>query len=128
MRRAAAVGDWPDGTKAVAAVGAHRDPTESEADQYTALRESSYDSTWASLPLRSLRAGDCVRLFPGDIAPIDGCVVNGTAVLAPVAHHIQPRPVSLGDYVAAGERLHQGAIEVLAEADAASSRLAKLRA
>ena len=99
-----------------------------EADQYTALRESAHDSTWSSLPLRSLRAGDCVRLFSGDIAPIDGCVVNGTAVLAPVAHHVQPRPVSLGDHVAAGERLHQGAIEVRAEADAASSRLARLRA
>lgn len=99
-----------------------------EATQYTALRESDADPSWSWWPLRSLRAGDRVRLFPGDVAPIDGCVVNGTAVLAPAAHQVQPRPVSPGDHVAAGERLHEGTLELRAEADPASSRLAKLRA
>ncbi len=99
-----------------------------EADRYTALRESAEDSTWSWWPLRSLRTGDRVRLFPGDVAPVDGCVVDGTAVLAPAAHHVQPRPVSPGDHVAAGERLHEGTLELRAEADPASSRLARLRA
>lgn len=99
-----------------------------EADQYTALREDADDSTWSWWPVRSLRAGDRVRLFPGDVVPIDGCVVEGTAVLAPAAHHVQPRPVSSGDHVAAGERLHEGTLELRAEADPASSRLARLRA
>lgn len=99
-----------------------------EAAQYTALREGGVDPTWSWWPLRSLRAGDRVRLFPGDVAPVDGCVVNGTAVLAPAAHQVQPRPVRPGDHVAAGERLHEGTLELRAEADPASSRLAKLRA
>lgn len=99
-----------------------------EAEQYTVLRESTVDPTWSWWPLRSLRAGDRVRLFPGDVAPVDGCVVDGTAVLAPAAQQAQPRPVSAGDHVAAGERLQEGTLELRAEADAATSRLARLRA
>ncbi|MDP1902367.1 MAG: hypothetical protein Q8K96_18255 [Rubrivivax sp.] len=99
-----------------------------EAAQYTAFRGGGDDPTWSWWPLRSLRTGDRVRLFPGDVAPVDGCVVDGSAVLAPAAHQTQPRPVSLGDHVAAGERLHEGTLELRAEADAASSRLARLRA
>lgn len=99
-----------------------------EADQYTALREPGADEAWSLWPLRSLRAGDRVRLFPDDVVPVDGCVVGGSAMLAPAAHHAQPRAVSPGDHVAAGERLHGGTIELRAEADAASSRLERLRA
>ncbi len=99
-----------------------------EAAQYTALRERDDDTTWSWWPLRSLRAGDRLRLFPGDVVPLDGCVVDGSAVLASAAHHAQPRPVGPGEHVAAGERLHSGTLEVRAEADAASSRLQRLRA
>ncbi|MDP1649815.1 MAG: hypothetical protein Q8M01_16660 [Rubrivivax sp.] len=99
-----------------------------EAAQYTALRERDDDTTWSWWPLRSLRAGDRLRLFPGDVVPVDGCVVDGSAVLASAAHHAQPRPVGPGEHVAAGERLHSGTLEVRAEADAASSRLQRLRA
>lgn len=99
-----------------------------EAARYTALREAGDASDWSWWPLRSLRAGDRVRLFPGDVAPVDGCVVDGSAVLAPAALQASPRPVALGDHVAAGERLHEGTLELRAEADAASSRLSRLRA
>lgn len=99
-----------------------------EAAHYTALREAGNPSGWSNWPLRSLRAGDRVRLFPGDVAPVDGSVVKGAAVLAPAALQTSPRPVTLGDHVAAGERLHEGTLELRAEADAASSRLSRLRA
>lgn len=99
-----------------------------EAARYTALREAGDALDWSWWPLRSLRAGDRVRLFPGDVAPVDGCVVDGSAVLAPAALQASPRPVALGDHVAAGERLHEGTLELRAEADAASSRLSRLRA
>lgn len=99
-----------------------------EAARYTVLREAGDASDWSWWPLRSLRAGDRVRLFPGDVAPVDGCVVDGSAVLAPAALQASPRPVALGDHVAAGERLHEGTLELRAEADAASSRLSRLRA
>lgn len=99
-----------------------------EAARYTALREAGDASDWSWWPLRALRTGDRVRLFAGDVAPVDGCVVDGSAVLAPAALQASPRPVALGDHVAAGERLHEGTLELRAEADAASSRLSRLRA
>jgi cation transport ATPase len=99
-----------------------------EASEYTALHDGDDDSSWLALPVRTLRPGDRVRLLPGDVVPVDGCVVVGSAVLAPAALQVSPRPVSLGDHVAAGERLREGTLELRAEADAASSRLARLRA
>jgi cation transport ATPase len=99
-----------------------------EADRYTALRESADGSAWDWWPLRELRAGDRVRLFPGDVVPVDGCVVDGSAVLTPSAHHGEVRRVQAGDHVAAGQQLHEGSLELHAEADAGASRLARLRA
>ena len=99
-----------------------------EAAQYMALREAADDSAWSWWPLRALRVGVRVRLFPGDVVPVDGCVVTGSAVLAPAAHHAELRSVSPGDHLAAGEQLHEGTLEMRAESDAASSRLERLRA
>lgn len=99
-----------------------------EAVQYTALRENAYASSWSEWPLRALRAGDRIRLFPGDVVPVDGCVVGGTATLTPAAQHGAQRPVRPGDHLAAGELLHAGMLELRAEADASASRLERLRA
>ncbi len=99
-----------------------------EAAQYTALRDPEEGGDWSWWPLRALRTGDRVRLFPGDVVPLDGCVVQGSAVLAPAVQRAQPHPVGPGDHVAAGERLHEGTLELRAEADAAASRLERLRA
>jgi hypothetical protein len=99
-----------------------------EAAQYTALRENAYASSWSEWPLRALRAGDRIRLFPGDVVPVDGCVVGGTATLTPAAQHGAQRPVRPGDHLAAGELLHAGMLELRAEADASASRLERLRA
>ncbi len=98
------------------------------AARYMVLRDANdaADASW--WPLRSLRAGDRVRLFPGDVVPVDGCVVEGSATLAPAAQSTQPRAVNPGDHVASGERLQEGTLELRAEADAAGSRLERLRA
>ena len=100
-----------------------------EAARYTALRgpDDGSGSGWAWWPQRALRAGDRVRLFPGDVVPVDGCVVDGSATLAPAAKRGELRSVTLGAHLAAGERLHDGTLELRAEADAASSRLQRLR-
>ena len=99
-----------------------------EAAGHTALRASDDASGWALWPLRALRAGDRIRLFPGDVVPVDGCVVDGTATLAAAAQRGEMRTVTLGEHLSAGERLHEGRLELHAEADAASSRLQRLRA
>jgi len=99
-----------------------------EAGRYSALRDGAEPSAWSWWPLRALRAGDRVRLFPGDVVPVDGCIVDGSGTLAPAAHHDAAHDVAPGDHVAAGERVQQGTLELRAEADAASSRLAHMRA
>jgi len=99
-----------------------------EAAQYTVLREPADDTAWSRKALRALREGDRVRLHAGDVVPVDGCVVNGSAMLAPAANHGEMRPVLPGDHVAAGEQLHAGTLDLRAEANAATSRLERLRA
>jgi len=98
-----------------------------EAGKYQVLRERGDAADWAWWPLRGIRPGDRVRLFPGDVIPVDGCVVDGRASLAAAAGAQPVREVQSGDHVASGERLRQGTVEVRAEADAASSRLQRLR-
>ena len=99
-----------------------------EAARYSVFRGVGDTAAWARWPLRSLRAGDRLRLYPGDVAPVDGCVVDGTATLAPASQQAGSRAVSPGDHIASGERLQEGTLELRAEADAATSRLARLRA
>lgn len=100
----------------------------SEAATCTARRDDPHDPGWAAWPVAALRPGDRLRLLPGELAPVDGCVVDGEAVLAPATRPLRQRRVAAGDHVAAGERLQAGRLELHAEADAAGSRLARLRA
>jgi Cu2+-exporting ATPase len=96
------------------------------ASHYLVLAEPGARATrW---PLRALRAGDRLRLLPGDVVPVDGCVVDGEATLVPAlvrhgAHRVVP-----GDHLAAGERLRRGTLVLQAEADVRGSRLERLRA
>jgi cation transport ATPase len=98
------------------------------AAEYQVLRGAEDHGDGSAWPLRSLRAGDRVRLYPGDVVPVDGCVLHGSALLAPAVQRAAPHPVGPGDHVAAGERLHEGTLELRAEVDAAGSRLERLRA
>ena len=79
-------------------------------------------------PLRALRAGDRLRLLPGDVVPVDGCVVEGEATLVPALVRDGEHRVAPGDHLAAGERLQAGTLVLQAEADPHGSRLERLRA
>lgn len=96
------------------------------AAQYRVLRGPGEPDHW--WPLRRVRAGDRLRLFAGDIVPVDGCVAEGEGRLQPVARADAPRDVLAGAHVAAGERVLAGTFELRAESDAAGSRLERLRA
>lgn len=96
------------------------------ADAYHVLRDDNPRAHW--WPLRRVRAGDRLRLYPGDIVPVDGCVADGEAALHPVAQAEPPRRVAAGAHVVAGERVIEGTLELRAETDAAGSRLGRLRA
>lgn len=96
------------------------------AAEYRVLRGPGEPESW--WPLRRVRAGDRLRLFPGDIVPVDGCVADGQGRLHPVAQAEAPRDVVPGAHVAAGEHVLEGTFELRAESDVAGSRLERLRA
>jgi cation transport ATPase len=99
-----------------------------EAAQYPVRRRSG--SGWSATPAAALRAGDRLRLEAGSVVPVDGHVVAGRATLVPLLHHASAaaREVGVGDAVGAGEQLHEGSVELAAEATVAASRLERLRA
>jgi cation transport ATPase len=106
------------------------------ADRYRVLRgtgdrartDLADGRDWPWLPLRRVRAGDRLRLFPGDVVPVDGCIADGQARLHALAPAGPDRDAGPGARVVAGERLLTGTIELRAESDAAGSRLARLQA
>ena len=108
-----------------------------EAARYMVLQSPPEDAVWAWKPLAALGPGDHIRLATGDVAPVDGYVVDGEGTLASAARQgpkrgsLQPvrqlRQVRVGDPIGAGERLDDGSLEVRAEADALGSRLARMR-
>ncbi len=75
---------------------------------------------WRVKPVDALRAGDRLRLAGGAVVPVDGRVVSGCATLVAPMHHADPTPraVAVGDPLAAGEQLHAGTLELVAECDA----------
>lgn len=95
------------------------------AAEYCVLQEDGGAARW--WPLRRVRAGDRLRLYPGDVVPVDGCLCDGHARLHPVTAAAAPYAVAPGDHVAAGERVLEGTFELRAECDAAGSRLERLR-
>lgn len=99
-----------------------------ESDMVMALRDPADPGGWGWWPLRRLRAGDHVRLWPGDVVPVDGLVVDGHGAVAGAAPQDPPHPCGLGDPLVAGQRLVRGTVELVAGHDAAGSRLERLRA
>jgi cation transport ATPase len=98
-----------------------------EAARYHVLRAPGDQGDGSWWPLRELRAGDRLRLYAGDVVPVDGCIVDGEAVLTSPARAAEEHTAGRGEHVSAGERLRLGSIELLAEADPAGSRLERLR-
>jgi cation transport ATPase len=99
-----------------------------EAAQYPVRRRDG--SGWTTLAAAALQAGDRLRLEAGTVVPVDGHVVAGRATLVPLLHHAgtAAREVGVGDPLGAGEQLHDGSIELAAEATVTASRLERLRA
>jgi cation transport ATPase len=96
------------------------------ADGYRVLRDpGESEQTW---PLRQVRAGDHLRLYPGDTVPVEGCVSHGSGRVQPMGRAGGPVEAAPGSHLAAGDRVVDGTFELRAEADAATSRLARLRA
>lgn len=77
--------------------------------------------------LSELRAGDRIRLQAGDVVPVDGCLLEGAGQLAPALPLATPVSVGPGAHLAAGGRVMAGPLLLRAEADAAGSRLARMR-
>lgn len=100
----------------------HLLPTEQPI--YPVLREGGGTSP---VPLAELRAGDRIRLQAGDVVPVDGCLIEGSGQLAPAALPATPQTVLPGGHLAAGGRILAGTLLLRAEADAAASRLARMR-
>jgi cation transport ATPase len=95
-----------------------------EAAHYPVLRDAARVDTVA---LAELRAGDRLRLRAGDVVPVDGCVVDGQGNVAPAVPLAATLRAQPGTHLAAGARVAAGDLLLRAEADAAASRLARLR-
>lgn len=75
-----------------------------------------------------LRPDDVVRIRPGDRIPVDGRVASGASAVneATITGEALPRPKQAGDTVFAGTVNTEGALDVVATADAAHSTLARI--
>tara|TARA_A100001391_G_scaffold65107_1_gene40754 strand:+ start:5849 stop:8230 length:2382 start_codon:yes stop_codon:yes gene_type:complete len=82
--------------------------------------------TWVAS--RQVRAGDRLSLSQGEVIPVDGVVVEGTAQVAESALTGEPlpRPAGAGDLLHAGARLVEGALLLDAAAPAADSLVARI--
>jgi len=81
-----------------------------------------------TVPVLSLRAGDAIRIRPGDRIPADGRVVSGASGVneATITGESLPRTKRPGDAVFAGTLNADGALEVEVTADPEHSTLARI--
>lgn len=61
-------------------------------------------------PLAALRRGDCIRLGPGDVVPLEGQVLSGNAVISKQLLDGEPSPLAVapGDALLVGVLVQQG--------------------
>ena len=86
----------------------------------------SNEQDW--VPIQALSVGDLVEIRSGEVAPVDGIIIDGTGEIdrAPLTGEPIPIGVSKGDSVEAGLVLVRGPIIVRCEAIGDSTRLASL--
>ena len=86
----------------------------------------SNEQDW--VPIQALSVGDLVEIRSGEVAPVDGIIIDGTGEIdrAPLTGEPIPIGVSKGDSVEAGLVLVRGPIIVKCEAIGDSTRLASL--
>ena len=94
-------------------------------DRARVVRETGSEAT---IPVAEVRAGDLVRVFPGEIVPVDGVVLHGDAYLEELPHTGEPFPVprSAGAEVLAGTQVLDGEITVKAGADGHNRQIDRL--
>lgn len=88
------------------------------------------DGSENSVPTRSLRAGDLVRIRPGDKVPADGVVLVGRSVIDESLLTGESVPVArgLGDAVKAGTLNHDGTLLVEVKGSGEATTLARIAA
>jgi Cd2+/Zn2+-exporting ATPase len=116
---------------ALEAFALHR--TRSEIDSLfkaapkTARRETAAGGE-EEIPVAQVRAGEILRVRPGDIFPVDGEILSGKTAVdeANLTGEGAPAPKSPGDQVFSGTLNLWGAVRVRASAAAAESSLQKI--
>ena len=86
------------------------------------------DGSPETVSVGQLRAGDVVRIRPGDRVPVDGLVTAGASTVneATITGESLPRLKHVGDPVFGGTMNAEGALDVAVTADAAHSTLARI--
>ncbi|MFP5355878.1 MAG: heavy metal translocating P-type ATPase, partial [Gemmatimonadota bacterium] len=86
------------------------------------------DGSTRTLPVADLQVGDRVRVRPGDKIPADGTVVAGHSSVneATITGESLPRSKQTDDVVFAGTLNGDGALDVLVNADAKNSAIARI--
>lgn len=83
---------------------------------------------WTRVPVKSLQAGDVIRVFPGDTIPCDGIVVagHGSASEAILSGESMPVAKRVGDAVSAGTVNGDDSLDVRVEQVGRGTRLSAI--
>ena len=86
------------------------------ADKVEAVDENDEDPMTVVVDRLALRAGDLVRVLPGEVIPVDGAVVSGAAAVDEATLTGEPLFVAkaVGDDVSAGTGVFEGPLTVRA--------------
>lgn len=79
--------------------------------------------------IRGLKLGDRIRLHAGDVVPVDGVIVSGSAYFdeSVTSGEYLPRSRAVGENVRAGSAIVDATIEIVLTADPATSTLSRLQ-
>jgi P-type Cu2+ transporter len=80
------------------------------------------------VPVTQLQAGDIVRVLPGEIVPVDGCIQQGSSSINESLLTGESQPVNrqVGDQVTAGTSNQAAALEIRVDRPATESLLTKM--
>lgn len=98
------------------------------ASERPCLKLSPDNPAPSEVAVDSLRFGDVIRLRAGDVAPVDGRIIRGTAFIDESVTTGEPVPISRtsGDSIAAGARIVDATIDLQLTTDPRLSSLTRL--
>ena len=107
---------------------AHRSVLEALAKRMPTLAHRKQDSTIADVPLTDVAIGDTVLVFPHEVCPIDGTVIEGHGVMDESYLTGEPYMISKtpGSTVLSGAINGESALTIRADKLAVDSRYAKI--